>query len=147
VRREYLVEDKVRAVFWLTEREAADLPRRAPDFWAFRHWVGEFLEVPRVEQAAQRADGLEDRLSPEEREARIDLRKRLLANLPETEETADARAGLHYTLGVLCHWDRKYEEALAHLRAAHDLAERLGNAQLQAWSLNALGNVYADLGR
>jgi tetratricopeptide (TPR) repeat protein len=146
------VEDKVRAVFWLTEREAAELPRRAPDFWAFRHWVVEFLEAPRVEQAAQRAGelawrGFEERLPPEERKARIDLRERLLAELPETEETAAARAELHYTLGGLCHWDRKYEKALAHFRVAHDLAERLGNTQLRAWSLNGLGNVYDDLGR
>jgi tetratricopeptide (TPR) repeat protein len=152
VRREYLVEDKVRAVFWLTEREAAELPRRAPDFWAFRHWVVEFLEAPRVEQAAQRAGelawrGFEERLPPEERKARIDLRERLLAELPETEETAAARAELHYTLGGLCHWDRKYEKALAHFRVAHDLAERLGNTQLRAWSLNGLGNVYDNLGR
>jgi tetratricopeptide (TPR) repeat protein len=114
--------------------------------------VVEFLEAPRVEQAAQRAGelawrGFEERLPPEERKARIDLRERLLAELPETEETAAARAELHYTLGGLCHWDRKYEKALAHFRVAHDLAERLGNTQLRAWSLNGLGIVYRAQGR
>jgi tetratricopeptide (TPR) repeat protein len=136
----------------LTESEAADLPRRAPDFWAFRHWVVEFLEAPQVEHAVERTGelawrGFRERLSPEERRARIDLRERLLAELPETEETAASRAALHYTLGGLCYWDRRYEEAVAHFRTAHDLAERLENTQLQAWSLNGLGNVYDDLGR
>ncbi|MBI3161371.1 MAG: hypothetical protein HYZ23_02620 [Chloroflexi bacterium] len=42
LRRELLVEEKIRAVFWLTESEAAILPRLAPDFWAFRHRVVEF---------------------------------------------------------------------------------------------------------
>jgi tetratricopeptide (TPR) repeat protein len=114
--------------------------------------VVEFLEAPRVEQAAQRAGelawrGFEERLPPEERKARIDLRERLLAELPETEETAAARAELHYTLGGLWYWDRKYEKALAHFRVAHDLAERLGKTQLQAIILNGLGIVYRAQGR
>jgi tetratricopeptide (TPR) repeat protein len=152
VRREYLVEDRVRAVFWLTEKEAADLPRRAPDFWAFRHWVVEFMEMPEAEHAAERAGelawrGFKERLPAEERGARIALRERLLAELPETRETAAARADLHYTLGGLYTWDRKQGEALEHFRAAHELAERLEDTQRQVWSLNGLGIVYADLGR
>jgi tetratricopeptide (TPR) repeat protein len=39
VRREILIEEEIRAVFWLTEVEAHGLPRFAPDFWAFRHRV------------------------------------------------------------------------------------------------------------
>lgn len=40
--REHLVEQKICAVFWLTQTEAAQLPHAAPDFWAFRHRVVEF---------------------------------------------------------------------------------------------------------
>ena len=40
--RESLVEKRIRVVFWLTEKEASNLPRFAPDFWAFRHRVIEF---------------------------------------------------------------------------------------------------------
>ncbi|MBI5354085.1 MAG: hypothetical protein HZB50_15695 [Chloroflexi bacterium] len=40
--REFLVEQHVRVVFWLTELEAGNLPHHAPDFWAFRHRVVEF---------------------------------------------------------------------------------------------------------
>jgi Flp pilus assembly protein TadD len=39
LRREILVDEKIRAVFWLTAAEAHGLPRFAPDFWAFRHRV------------------------------------------------------------------------------------------------------------
>jgi hypothetical protein len=39
LRREYLVEKKIRVVFWLTEAEERRLAERAPDFWAFRHRV------------------------------------------------------------------------------------------------------------
>jgi tetratricopeptide (TPR) repeat protein len=44
--REFLVEDRVRALFWLTPFEARQLPRFAPDFWAFRHRYAEFLDLP-----------------------------------------------------------------------------------------------------
>lgn len=40
--RETFIEKRVRAVFWLSEVEAADMVRFAPDFWAFRHRVVEF---------------------------------------------------------------------------------------------------------
>jgi hypothetical protein len=39
LRRELLVEKSLRTIFWLTEPEARQLPRNAPDFWAFRHQV------------------------------------------------------------------------------------------------------------
>jgi hypothetical protein len=49
--REYLVEGNVKAVFWLTENEAKQLARHAPDFWAFRHKVVEFLELPSIQNS------------------------------------------------------------------------------------------------
>lgn len=39
LRREYLVDKKIRVVFWLTESEEQAVARAAPDFWAFRHQV------------------------------------------------------------------------------------------------------------
>jgi tetratricopeptide (TPR) repeat protein len=44
--REYFVEGNIRVIFWLTIIEAKQLARFAPDFWAFRHKVVEFLELP-----------------------------------------------------------------------------------------------------
>jgi len=52
IRRELLVDHRIRVVFWLTETEAADLPARAPDFWVYRHRVIEFLEAPAPENIA-----------------------------------------------------------------------------------------------
>jgi tetratricopeptide (TPR) repeat protein len=46
--REYLVEGNIRAIFWLTENEARQLARFSPDFWAFRHKVVEFLDLPSI---------------------------------------------------------------------------------------------------
>jgi tetratricopeptide (TPR) repeat protein len=44
--REYLVEGNIKAIFWLTEKEGRQLSRFAPDFWAFRHKVVEFPDLP-----------------------------------------------------------------------------------------------------
>jgi tetratricopeptide (TPR) repeat protein len=44
--REYLVEGHIRALFWLTKKEAKQVTRFSPDFWAFRHKVVEFLDLP-----------------------------------------------------------------------------------------------------
>ena len=44
--REYLVEGNIKAIFWLTINEAKQLARFSPDFWAFRHKVIEFLDLP-----------------------------------------------------------------------------------------------------
>lgn len=45
-RREKLQAAGVRALFWLTPREAEDLPRYAPDLWAFRQHVADLRNVP-----------------------------------------------------------------------------------------------------
>jgi hypothetical protein len=44
--RERLQAAGVRALFWLTPREAEDLPRYAPDLWAFRQYVADLRNVP-----------------------------------------------------------------------------------------------------
>jgi hypothetical protein len=43
--RELFIENKLKAVFWLTVNEGINLPKYAPDFWAFRHRVVEFASI------------------------------------------------------------------------------------------------------
>ena len=152
IRREYFVDQRLRAVFWLTESEAVAIAREAPDFWAFRHRVVEFVEPPEPGLAAEMARGLawwgfEDRTLREDTEAKIALREALLADLPKGDETLAARAELQYTLGVLYWVDRQYERALGSINAALEAAQRTDNTRLEARCHNSLGNVYADLDR
>jgi hypothetical protein len=44
--REYLIEGNIRVIFWLTKKEVKQCSKFSPDFWAFRHKVVEFLELP-----------------------------------------------------------------------------------------------------
>jgi len=47
--REYFIEGNIKAIFWLTAYEEKQLARFSPDFWAFRHKVVEFLDLPSIE--------------------------------------------------------------------------------------------------
>jgi len=152
IRREYFADQRLRAVFWLTESEAVAIVREAPDFWAFRHRVVEFVEPPEPGQVAEVARelawrGFEDRMLREDTEAKIALRKSLLADLPEGDETLAARVELQYTLGGLYWADHQYEQAEESFRAALEGTRHTANVRLEAWCHNGLGAVYADLGR
>jgi tetratricopeptide (TPR) repeat protein len=152
IRREYFVEERIRAVFWLTESEAIALPRHAPDFWAFRHRVVEFVEPPKTEQIGRTNSvlvwrDLESQSLGEDTDAKIELREALLRDLPDADETLAARGDLLYRLGLLYRAKGNNERALGLFQSALAIAERLGNAQIQAWCWNWLGNVYSDQGR
>jgi tetratricopeptide (TPR) repeat protein len=152
IRREYFVDYRIRAVFWLTEREAATLPRQAPDFWVFRHRVVEFVEAPARERMVPIAREAawrdwEDRTLRENTDAKIEWRDALLKELPNGDETLAARADLLYTLAGL-HWaKREYDKSIELWQQALAAAERLRNIGQQSRCYTGLGNVYRDLGR
>ena len=83
IRREYLVDYKIRTIFWLTEEESAELPFRAPDFWSFRHRVIEFIDTPAVVFSARidQPGPVRDRFKPPN-----DISEKI-----ETQETLLAR--------------------------------------------------------
>ncbi len=146
LRRELFIERGLRVVFWLTEGEAVALARHAPDFWAFRHRVVEFVEPPQTAHRAAVARELAwhdwgGHTLREDTEAKIRLREALLADLPQGEETRAARVDLLFTLGGLYRAAGKHEKALENLQQALALDD--GKAFL--W--NGLGNVYRALGR
>jgi hypothetical protein len=96
--REFFIENRIRVVFWLTETEAIDLAHHAPDYWAFRHRVIEFVDSPRPEQIRSQAlesacQGIGDFAdSSEDLDAKITLRTALLTDLPDGDESTAARA-------------------------------------------------------
>jgi hypothetical protein len=49
-KREELIEHQVKALFWVREEELARISLDAPDFFAFRNRVVEFMEVPTAEE-------------------------------------------------------------------------------------------------
>ena len=104
--RELLVENHIRAVFWLTVNEAANLPRHAPDFWSFRHRVVEFasqrtpknIRLPSGVMIWHVQDSIDSFDKPEQR---IRVREEILAKLPQNKESLSTRIELFYNLGYL----------------------------------------------
>jgi len=156
-KREYVPENKWRLLFWTREDEVITVMRDAPDFWAFVNQTVELPEIPPLAEHAKQAErltwgGLEwadefRRLTPDERRARIALRERLLADLPDDETTVATRAELHYVIGALYSFERELAETEKHFRMALNLAQEGGNRRQVASCLNGLGNVYRNLGR
>jgi tetratricopeptide (TPR) repeat protein len=103
MRREFFVDNQMRVVLWLTKKEATNLPRHAPDFWAFRHRVVEFYEVRSARQDASISlpitwDGWKSSELAEGVEEKIRLRESMLSELPDGKESVAARTDLIYTL-------------------------------------------------
>ena len=152
-RREYFIENQIRIVFWLTEEEAIDLAYHAPDYWAYRHRVIEFVESPESEEvlthaleSAWQGSG-ETRDTLEEIDAKISLHESLLTDLPEGDGSTAMNANLYLTLGVL-HWRRgDYEKATKFLQTALQAAITMEDKWFEAECLNAIALVYSDLGR
>jgi tetratricopeptide (TPR) repeat protein len=150
--REYFVEAQVRVVLWLTRSEAGDLPHHAPDFWAFRHRVIEFVDAPSPRQeneaAAELSWGAWDaRDLLEDVDGRIAFREQQLARLPLEDGALAARLDLLYPLAAL-YWARGDLRKSGDLaRQGLQLADRLGETRPRARFQAGLGLLDHALGR
>ena len=136
--REFFIENQIRVVFWLTEHEAIDLAHFAPDYWAFRHRVIEFVDSPKSEQISSQGgesawQGNGDFIDiSEDLDAKIALRIALLTDLPKDSESTSARANLLLTLGML-HWRKKdFEKASQYLEYRTRPGRRSGGCPLRS---------------
>jgi tetratricopeptide (TPR) repeat protein len=144
--RELFVENQIKAVFWLTAGEAANLARFAPDFWAFRHRVIEF--------AAQRTQGkvnvpagiliwqIQDTMDlPDKPEQKIAARVEILAKLPRTNESLSTRIELLYNIGYFYWFLGNAVESEMALAAGLELAKDDDLAQIRSRLLNGIAII------
>jgi tetratricopeptide (TPR) repeat protein len=152
IRREYLVNNSIRAVFWLTEYEATAVAHGAPDFWAFRHRTVDFMDLPEPRRAAEVGrelawTGADGRALLKDTDDKIVLRQRLLQDLPRTAETLGARAELQSTLAELYSAKGDFEEAIPYWQETIENKELLGDARGLALAYGGLARAYVGLGR
>lgn len=147
-RREYLVEDQQRLVFWLHENEIGPLARNAPDFWAFRGRTLEFLEQPPQQLQEQLADDLayynwrgDSSQDIEDLETGIRMREQLLAELPDLPEFNQSRAEILYTLAAQYRMADEPDKALQLYGALEKLIDP-NDIYFLARFLNSRGNTY-----
>ncbi len=153
LQREFFIEKQVRVIFWLTQNELADLAHYAPDFWAYRHRVIEFVESPRAERVLQQAlefawQGTGEYADQfEDTDAKISLRESLLTDLPKGNEASSIRANLFLTLGILNWRKGDFAKADEQLREALKIATKIEDNWFEAECFNAVALVKTSMER
>ncbi len=146
-KREELVEHHVKAVFWVREEELARISLDAPDFFAFRNRVVEFMEVPTTEE--RRPALVEFALQTEYRsldelKRSIELKEKLLSELSAKDEISGYLLG---SLGILYGQICSYKKSLEYFEKALEIAQDIGDRQSEGTLLGDLGIVYSALGQ
>jgi tetratricopeptide (TPR) repeat protein len=144
--RELFVENAIKAVFWLTMNEASNLPRFAPDFWAFRHRVVEFISQRAAGKvqlpAGVLAWDIERSPDPfENPEGGIRAREELLGKLPDSPEALSTRIELHGGIGYLYWIMGELERAAEWFRTGLALVDDHELPELKARLLNCMGII------
>lgn len=152
-RHDYLIENNIRVLFWLTQNEIMKIAHYAPNLWGQRNRVIEFSESPKGDHALQRTlefawqgtGEYDDHL--DDTDEKILLRESLLTDLPQGSEANSIRANLLLTLGIL-HWRKgDFEKAEALIDEAANLAVKIDNKWLEAECLNARALVFSSVDR
>ena len=151
--RDYFAEENIRIIFWLLEGEALDLTHYAPDCWALRHRVVEFLDSPVSQELVQ--FGLDEAwrscpahtARPADTDKRIALGESVIQELSGEEQLGEASARILLTLALLS-WNRgDCEKALELARSAQEIAVLYGDTGLEADCLDAFALVMGELGK
>ncbi len=152
LQREYFVDRRIRIVFWLTQGEIAKLAHAAPDFWAHRHRVIEFVESPQAEQVVRQTldsnwqGAAAKAAASEDADAGLSLRESQLTKLPSGAENASARGNLLLTMGVLNWRKGDFEKADEQLREALSIATKVGDNLFEAECFNAMALIKSSTG-
>ncbi len=147
--RELFVDKGIKVVFSLTSNEAANLPRHAPDFWAFRHRVIEFAGIRAAHKASLPAGlllwDIPESVDPfDNLDDKIRAREEIMSRLPRNSEALSTRVDLYYALGHL-YWLRdEVEKANAAFQSALDLAQGHQLAELAWHPLNGMGILHHE---
>lgn len=150
--RELFVEHRIKLVLWLTEEEANALPRLAPDFWAFRHRVIQFLNPP-VKTSGRKLVPLllwheSDLVSLDvDLDEKIRGHEGLLADLPQTPESLALRLEEHYQVGRLLWAAGQSARGLRSLATGIRLAGHPELSQVRARLLNGAAIIAAGDGK
>ncbi|MBI4771788.1 MAG: tetratricopeptide repeat protein [Chloroflexi bacterium] len=147
--REWFAAHPHGLVFWVTPAGQVRVARGAPNFWAQRSGVFDFLILQPQALAQTRADWANAPIqiqSPEDWERQMRLFGGLLAEYEQEVEPSPARlAELHGKLAYLLFRRYRHAEALEHLQAQLHVARSSGDRRAEAQALLNMGQVQAFL--
>jgi len=146
-KREEIIDHRVKAVFWVTDKELTRIGNEAPDFFAFRNRVIEFVEVPLAEE--RRPAVVEFALETEYRsldeiKRSIKLKETLLSELSKDDEISGY---LLSSLGILYDQIGSYKKAIEFHEQALVISKEIGDRRGEGNHLGNLGLAYSHLGQ
>jgi len=150
IHREHLIDHQVRAIFWLTPKEAASLPRYAPDFWAFRHRVFEFLELPPKDDVKLSAHEIlpgkwSSFVGIQNVNQEIKMYEKMLSGLSPGFASLRLEAEYHETIGALLWTKGTYSQALKQLEKSLRIAQDINDCCAQKEYFNGLGILHQSM--
>lgn len=131
-------------VFWVTPQGRGRAARQAPHFWAQRSGVFDFrlAEPPVADQARQFVSSGLSIDSREDLQRQLRLYEGLLDDLQGQPDAPRLfLADLHHKAGRAAYYLDQIPQAVAHARAAYDLAAGQEDKELEADILKALGDL------
>lgn len=144
-KREELVAHHAKVVFWVKEEELARISHDAPDLFAFRNRVVEFMETPLAKEIrpalVEFAEETEFK-SKDEILRSIELKEKLLSELSGEEQISRY---LFTSIGILYRNIGSYKKALEHFEKALKIAKETGDIQSEVESLQNIGEAYLYL--
>lgn len=148
MRRELFVDEKLRMVIWLNQKEASELPHHAPDFWAFRHRVVDFPDNSSSRSSTSRVNltwrDWQVNETPHDLKGKIALRESMLADLPVSDTSLFTRTDLMYALAFLYWCQKEFDLATSYLEKGLVLTAHPQAASIQLKFKIALGILYHD---
>ncbi len=125
LQREFFIEENLRCLFWVTEEEIQRLALFAPDFWAFRHRVVDFIPNRATPKRSMSFRGLTWAEWPwgnvtEDTKEALAYRQKLVDELPRQPETTFMLVNLYAEIAGLYLQQNNQEKALETLQ--HGLA-------------------------
>ncbi len=145
-KREELVEHHAKVVFWVKEEELALISAEAPDFFAFRNRVVEFMELPAMgeRRPALVEFALETEYkSMDEIKRSIELKEKLLYELSNEAEISEY---LLSSLGVLYGQIGYYTKMIEYTKKSLKIASKTGDRGGEGIAFINLGIAYRSLG-
>ena len=146
--REYFVDNNIRAIFWLYEKEVSEFATNATECWVLRHRMVEFVDLPPLDQESiQPLESLwqQSENSPSDQQS-IENSPEEKPSLPADKKDDTARASAFLNLGILFWRKGNFKRALKYVHAAEELSQSLADQSLQSQSQNALALVQNELG-
>ncbi|MCK4937207.1 MAG: hypothetical protein KAR85_01220 [Methanosarcinales archaeon] len=129
-KREDIIDHRVKTVFWVTEKELTRIGNEAPDFFAFRNRVIEFIEVPLAEERKTALVEFELKTeynSLDEIKRSIELKKTLLSGLSKDDEISGYLMG---SIGILYNQIGSYKKAIKYHKKALDIGKEIKDPKI-----------------